>query len=336
VSADPAGLALRRRVVAGPGVRSDPIIAWRLRLPVPVTIPLCSDQDTFWVVSAGAVHHIGADGSRALDVDLDATAPVTLTAEGPVVGVADGSLLAFSSGNGKVVLAWRGSGRARGGAVPIEGGMAWMSSDGSLHSTLQDDALQLLTVAGQPASDGVHVFVHTLEGDLVATQGIAERWRARVRGPGIGAPVVGDSRVYDAWDAVGSTPGGVQAVDRETGRLLWERQLAAAPRGGLALDGSLLVPTADGTLLALDPATGEQHWSSRLGADPLSTAPLVAAGSAWVGDAGGVLHRVDLDDGGEAWSLPLGAPVTSGPELAGGTLALGLANGDLVGVEERR
>lgn len=326
---------LHRRVAEGPGVLVRPTVRWRTRLGGPVTLPLTVGDTGVWAVTAGVVSLLSATGTVEVAAPVQATTAVSMASDGPVVGAGDGALLALSPSTGKVTLAWPGSARARGAAVPLGGGLAWATSDGVIRSTLHDELGRVLTVTADPSSDGARAFFQTQSGALVAMAEDGSRWQAPMPGPGLGAPVVGDGVVFAAWDGSQGRPGGLMAVEAATGRGLWETQLSSPPAAGMALaPGLLLVPLADGELLALDPATGQELWSVRLGPDPLTGAPLLAGRSAWVGDAGGGLHRVDLDDGGVAWSLDLGAATTSGPELAWGLLVVGLASGEVVAIGE--
>ncbi|NOY27306.1 MAG: PQQ-binding-like beta-propeller repeat protein, partial [Oligoflexia bacterium] len=323
----------RRRVVDGRGVIRQPEIRWRLTLGGPITTPLTVGKTGIWAVAGGKLNLVDGRGRLQLSKALAATTAVSLSPDGPVFGSADGALLAVSASTGEITLAWAGSGRARGGAVPLDSGLVWASSDGVVRHTVTGQMATLLTVTAQPASDGQRAYFQTQSGVLVAMDTTGTVWRAPIAGPGAGAPLVGDGLVYAAWDSFRGQPGGVMAVLPETGRQVWSVTLDAPPSASMAFpSGSLLVPLSDGTLLCLDPTTGSQRWATRLGPDPLTTPPLVAGHSAWVGDSGGRLHRVDLDDGGEAWSLQVGAPISSGPELAWDLILVGLSSGELVAI----
>lgn len=327
--------AQRRRVFEGRGVLRAPTVRWRTMLGGPVKLPLTVGDTGVWAVASGVVSLVLDDGAVELSASLNAATAVSVAPDGPVVGATDGTLLAFSPTTGAITLAWKGSGRARGAAVPLAGGMAWASSDGSVRHTSRDLLATLHAVTSDPSSDESRAYFQTQAGQLVSLGTDGPAWSVQIGGPGIGPPVVGEGVILAAWDSFQGALGGVLSVDSETGSRTWEARLAAPPSAGMALaPGLLLVPLADGTLQAMDPATGLELWAARLGPDTLTTAPLVAGSSAWVGDAGGRLYRVDLDDGGVAWSLDLGAAVTSGPEPAWDVLVVGLSSGELVAIGE--
>ncbi len=324
----------RRRLTEGNGVIAPPREAWRVQLGGPVTAALANGGTQVYAVAAGSVAALQSDGQVRWSAAVDAVGGVTETDDGPVVGARDGALLALSSSTGQVSLAWSGSGRPRGSAVPLGAGHAWLSASGSLHLTGGASFSPAVSATGELSSDGRNAYFQTLDGELWSVTDKGPRFKAPVDGPGVGAPVVGDGRVYAAWDALRGKPGGVQAVDTATGRRLWFVSTPAPPSAGMALGRMLLVPLTDGSLLALDPESGATLWDTRLGPDELTCAPLIAGNSAWVGDAGGRFFRLDLDDGGVAWTVELGSPVTGDPVLAWGRLVVGLASGAVVALAE--
>lgn len=325
----------RRRALPDRGVEVHPTVRWRTPLRGPVTLPLTVGDTGLWAVAAGQVSLLSITGQELVSAPVQATTAVAVSPEGPLVGAADGTLLALSPTTGKVSLAWTGSARARGGAVPLGGAQVWTTSDGVVRSTVDGDLGRLISLTGDPSSDGQRVFLQTQSDLVVAFDAGGQAWRSHIPGPGQGAPVVGDELLYAAWDTARDQPGGVLAIYRHNGSPRWQVELPAPPSAAPALAPDLLlVPLADGSLHALAPDTGQTLWSTRLGPHAIGSSPLLGGRSAWAGDLGGRLHRVDLDDGGVAWSLSLGAPITAGPELAWGMLVVGLASGEVVAVAE--
>ncbi len=323
-----------RRLAAGRGVLRPPVLAWEVDVGGPVTAALTAGDTHVYAVAAGMLHALDASGELRWQAAVDAAGGVTQGPDGPLVGARDGALLALSPVTGDVTLAWEGTGRPRGGAVPLGTGLAWLSTTGTLFLTGGAHFSPAVSAAGEPSSDGDTAWFQTLDGELWAVSVDGPRYEVTTAGPGVGAPVVGDQGLYAAWDAFNGKPGGVLCVDPADGRQRWSVTTRAVPSAGMALPDVLLVPLGDGSLLALDPATGAERWELRLGPDALSTAPLVVGRSAYVGDAGGHLYRVDLDDGGVAWTIDLGAPVTGDPVLAWGILVVGLGDGRVVALQE--
>jgi outer membrane protein assembly factor BamB len=120
-----------------------------------------------------------------------------------------------------------------------------------------------------------------------------ERWSSR---PGT-TPTLFESAVVQLDDAVymsdsiGLT-GSAYRIDRSTGEVVWDFAInESIIRGAPVLIGdALLVATSDGSLNAIDTATGERIWRDVRGGSLSSLAP---AGSVVVGVRGG--DRAGLD-----------------------------------------
>ncbi|MFO7173907.1 MAG: PQQ-binding-like beta-propeller repeat protein, partial [Bacillota bacterium] len=148
-------------------------------------------------------------------------------------------------------------------------------------------------IQGSPAlgPDGT-AYAATLAGEVVAVAPDGQvRWRREFPAPVVGAPTL-------VPDGSGSGAGG--------------------PPGS----GLLLVPGTDGTLRALDPASGEVRWQAHLGA-PLMAQPLAAAGLVFIGDSAGVLHALDLATGAPRWQYQAGAAIRSRAAYGAGTVFVG-------------
>lgn len=94
----------------------------------------------------------------------------------------------------------------------------------------------------------------------------------------------------------------------------------------------VIVPAADGRVLALDRSTGEQRWSVRL-PGPLWSSPVIIDDVLVQGDCGGVLHGFDLADTSRApvelWSVVLGGCIESTPVVWEGRIWVGTRDGYL-------
>ncbi len=135
-------------------------------------------------------------------------------------------------------------------------------------------------------------------------------------------PVATQDRVY-----VGGYDGNVYALDKRDGRLAWTFKAGSSVIGGLALEEvtqSLLVPTDDGRLYALDLASGEVRpgWPFR-SEKGIWGAPLAQGNTVYVGSLDGKVYAIDAASGAERWHVDLGTGVISDPVLAGGLLLLG-------------
>ena len=101
----------------------------------------------------------------------------------------------------------------------------------------------------------------------------------------------------------------VQAVDRESGRVLWSRDTDVDISGGPgAGSGLVLVGTVDGEVLALDPETGEERWRAWASSEILSV-PAAEAGVVVVHSVDGKLFGLDAYDGQRLWTYERAIPV---------------------------
>jgi len=132
--------------------------------------------------------------------------------------------------------------------------------------------------------------------------------------------------------------GVVMALDRQTGQVLWSRDMGDAVLGVISYhDGRLVCPVRNGDLALLQAATGEVIWRARVGEGaPLLTGCAVTPERIFVVNKIGQLHVLNLVDGS-----PAEPPVNvndkpgdrgfclSGPTIAEGRLYVGSETGGL-------
>jgi len=131
-------------------------------------------------------------------------------------------------------------------------------------------------------------------------------------GPSEAAPLVHDGVMF-----VHGFGDVVQALDAETGDLLWEyrrrlpENIGPSVKRAISIYGTrLYVPTSDSHIVALDAMTGEVAWDTPI-ADPeagfrMTGGPLVAAGKVMIGtvgraEGGNFITALDAETGEEAW-----------------------------------
>jgi polyvinyl alcohol dehydrogenase (cytochrome) len=137
----------------------------------------------------------------------------------------------------------------------------------------------------------------------------------------------------------GQKSGAYWVVDRETGAVIWSREVSPPGfLGGMegtsaAANGVIAVPATDwpefegpasGLVSGLDMVTGDVLWTAQQEAPAASPA---AISNDLVFHAGfdGILHAYGLQDGLEIWSSELGASVSGGIAVASGVVILGAA-----------
>lgn len=158
----------------------------------------------------------------------------------------------------------------------------------------------------------------------------AERYRVRLGGLVRSSPLpIANGVVVGIVDAKGA--GAVVAVDAK-GKPIWTRKLGAVFSSAATAAGRVLCGSDDGSLHALDAATGAVVWSAKLGAKVRAT-PSVGAETAIVGAFDGRVAAVRIADGTEAWSRAIGHAVYSSACLAGDVAVLGCHEGHLHGLD---
>jgi outer membrane protein assembly factor BamB len=146
-------------------------------------------------------------------------------------------------------------------------------------------------------------------------------------------PFVDSERVFAA------EPGGrVAALDVQTGRIEWERNLKESLSAGVGVgEGLLIVATRDGEVVALERASGEQRWRVKMGAEILAR-PVVAAGVVILRSGDGQVIGVDSGSGEIRWRVRRSVPGLSVRGLSApieieGVALIGFASGRLSGIE---
>lgn len=170
-------------------------------------------------------------------------------------------------------------------------------------------------VDAPPLIDHDQVFVASWDGSVAALDGRGRvRWTERV------GEVVDGGLAADERALYGQTWGREAfALDRDSGQPLWTftypPSKADDHRQGAVVvhEDLLLVPGWNGTLYALDKASGAQRWAMRCNA-PLRAAPAVAGGRFYLGDSGGGVSAATLA-GALLWRVPLVDPVLATPAL---------------------
>ncbi|MFN0241972.1 MAG: PQQ-binding-like beta-propeller repeat protein [Planctomycetota bacterium] len=132
-------------------------------------------------------------------------------------------------------------------------------------------------------------------------------------------PVIDDGVLY-----VGSTDGGLYAIDARTGKKLWRHDARARIYAGIALRGDELVAACyDGTILRLDRRTLRESARRKLPGACVST-PVLAGDAVVVGCRDYMLYGLDAASSAIAWRDSYWFSwVESVPRFVDGTLYIG-------------
>lgn len=104
--------------------------------------------------------------------------------------------------------------------------------------------------------------------------------------------------------------------------VLWtfEAEGSAFEAGVVVEGGKIYVGDTDGTVYAIDLATGNEIWAQEFEDSGFAAAAVVSGDKLWIGDFLGTLRCLNTADGKEVWHKKLDAEVMAGPMLHEGQL----------------
>ncbi|MDN6857581.1 outer membrane protein assembly factor BamB [Pseudomonas sp. CAN2814] len=149
-------------------------------------------------------------------------------------------------------------------------------------------------------------------------------------------PAVDGQTIYAA-----SAEGRVMAIQRESGEVLWKKDLDLPVSGAVGVgNGMVLLGTLRGDVIALDSGTGEQKWRSKVSSEVLA-APATNGDVVVVQTQDDKLIGFDASSGNQRWIYEGTVPVltlrgTGAPLIAGRLALAGLASGKVVAVDVER
>jgi hypothetical protein len=125
--------------------------------------------------------------------------------------------------------------------------------------------------------------------------------------------IVAEGKVF-----LGTIQGTLWALDRQTGKTLWQRPADGPIQHSPAFaNGRLFFGDAGGSLWALDAAAGRPVWKFRSGKGGFVAAPLVADQTVYLGSRDGTFYAVATDTGELRWRFATGGPIRGTAALAG-------------------
>ncbi|WP_267241865.1 PQQ-binding-like beta-propeller repeat protein [Streptomyces sp. PR69] len=128
-----------------------------------------------------------------------------------------------------------------------------------------------------------------------------------------------------------SNDGTLYAVEAASGARRWAYTTGAALGSApYILGGVAYLGSDDGKLYALDARTGDERWTFATGG--IVHSPAVTGGVAYVGSSDGYLYAVKVSDGSRLWRFRTGHD-THSPVIAGETVYVGCSNTRLYAVD---
>lgn len=277
-----------------------------------------SECCVYWIDGGGFVHAFDAARGRLLwrvDTMGLAASGVGIGSNVVYVGTRDGEVWALNAADGSTQ--WRARVSSEVIAAPtaakdlvivhaVDGKVLGLSaSDGHLVWTFESKVpLLSLRGASTPVVENDRVIVGLANGQLVALKlwDGAELWQvelASARGRSeLERMVDADPtpRVHKGVVYAAAFRGRVMAVDFNSGRALWSRDVSSSL--GLALDEkNVYVTQSDGAVSALAQDNGTILWKQESLVGRGVTAPAAFQGRVVVGDRGGYLHWLNAESG---------------------------------------
>jgi outer membrane protein assembly factor BamB len=188
------------------------------------------------------------------------------------------------------------------------------------------------TISGWFESDDKDANAPAKLADINQTVNIKELWSEGVgKGQGDGfyriRPVVQGDNIF-----VAAANGKVAALNRMSGKTVWETDLETTISGGVGVFGdALYLGSGDGVVLKLNANTGERAWSTPVRGEILS-APQSNGKVVAVQTHDGKLQGLDSDSGAVLWTYDSNVPAltvrgTSTPIMQNNVIYAGFANG---------
>lgn len=134
---------------------------------------------------------------------------------------------------------------------------------------------------------------------------------------------------------VADREGQVQALDVNTGDLVWETETDYQFSAGPGTDQGIVVfATSNAEVVAFDIETGEQKWVSKVSSEVLAN-PVINSGIVIVRTTDGKMVALDEGNGSELWVFERSVPAlsirgTGTPIIVGDKVVAGYANGKLL------
>jgi outer membrane protein assembly factor BamB len=191
---------------------------------------------------------------------------------------------------------------------------------------------------GGPTVDGSTVLVGTDDGSVTAVDLASgdQEW-TRDLGESVNTPVAAaDGTAYVAVGADARTPGFMASLRETDGTQLWRVDLGAAGSSISApavADGVVYATVGDGSIRAMDAATGDERWAAKLNALSGGGSPAVSNDAVVVSDVRGQVYRFAPSTGERMWDFAMNAPVYGATVIAGAAVLVGDSSGDVSAID---
>ncbi|HET8523308.1 MAG TPA: PQQ-binding-like beta-propeller repeat protein [Thermomicrobiales bacterium] len=205
------------------------------------------------------------------------------------------------------------------------------------HSSKTPDAAMQSTISSQAqASSGV-------EATTIPTMALTERPASTATAPTPATVAPTSPPAAEAADVpflgadlarTGAHPGPAGQV-----QIVWRFKASGGiDRAPILVDGTVYVPSHDGSLYAIDATTRAQRWQftgnrTGNGRDFRLTTPAVIDGVVYAGNRDGAIYAIDAASGEQRWSFQTGGSVDSFPAAAEGIVYAGSSDGTVYALD---
>ncbi len=146
-------------------------------------------------------------------------------------------------------------------------------------------------------------------------------------------PYVGAGKIYAA-----EPKGGVVALDKQTGKMLWQRDIGEGLAAGVGVGGAtVVVVTREGEVVGLSAADGLVLWRKKVGSEVLAR-PVVSGNRVLLRSGDGQVIGLSLSSGEIVWRVRRAVPALSvrglsAPLILENVAVVGFASGRLSGID---
>lgn len=208
--------------------------------------------------------------------------------------------------------------------------------DATSRRVLWRTALPGVSVGG-PTVDGSTVLVGTDDGSVTAVELASgdQEWTVDL-GDDVNTPIaVSDGLAYVAIDQGSGQPAVLLALRESDHSPLWRFEMGTGVAIGTpaVAGGAVFVTVGDGSVRAIDAATGEARWAAKLNTVSGGGAPAVSDDAVVVVDIRGQVYRFAASTGARVWDFAMNAPVYASPVIAGSSVVAADSTGDVSAID---
>jgi outer membrane protein assembly factor BamB len=338
------GNAARNGVMPGPGPIADARLRWKLTADGPIrSTPVVAAGVVYLAAGSGSLYAVDLATGRQRWLVHASTSNLStpdIVDDTVIVGTVDDGLLAFDAKTGQPQWSVAADGPVSGAPAEADGTVVFATGAGRVVAVDAATGGERWTadagasVYSSMAIGGGIVVVGTNEGSIVAF-GLLDgtvRWKMNTGDAGrVGTPAIDQGRIFASTglDASGPPSHHIIALDAGMGNVLWRY---ASPTGAAvytpAVSGAqAFVTSEDGSVVALDVATGTVGWTAPVDG-PVEIVAAIAGTAVYAASNGRSAFALESATGRELWRSPIrGTPY--GPTVAGGLLLVGTDLGEL-------